>query len=99
MKINIHNESTQDFRNNVVVKLLFTLAKEISKEYGISEQNGRLYLLYDDAGREVFCQLLRDTYDLEIKTWCWGVNPETVVGTGFDVTENAELTKLILQYA
>lgn len=99
MIINMHQESTESVKDSAVFKVLVKLAEDLSADYKVPIQHGRLFLLQDAMGRELFCQMLKDKFNLEIKPWHWQDSFDKLVGIGFDITESPEFTKLVLQHS
>ena len=96
MKINFNakNLSIQN-KDQSFTRLLADVMQELSKEYNVKPNAAYTYFLSDE-GSQVFTQHLNEKFNLDAKYWCWKIGDE-VIGQGFDIPENPELTKFMLE--
>ena len=99
MKINIRVDNTQKITTNQLYRILNDkIVTEIGKEYGVPYDRARIFLMQETEGRQLICDYLAEKYDLTVKLWQWG-DDRTGYGLGFDFTEDAALTKFLLQHS
>lgn len=78
-------------------KLINGLANELAEIYDVRDNIATMYFLRDADGQELFGKFLKDKYNLNVRFWSFGDDKEHPIAAGFEISEDAAFTKLMLE--
>lgn len=95
MKINITSDTTSSHSE---IKIIHTWLVEMCEEYKMNKQatHSAMQYFFSKKGSSDFINWVKKTKNVKIKFWEFG-DDELCIARGFDLEENPDLTKALLQ--